>query len=246
MKKLYSCAILLMFLTACTTDTVTTQEKTIPINVITNDGAVQRGELLPANSANPYDLAGRLHNELFEAYYSLSSLPATIDSLAIVAEAIGSTNNEFNSLKTTSYVPVSGSRVSYIVSNISTSPNEIIDAAPLSSAAKVSVAGFIDDLLPLYETAESYDAIYNFITNYESGVIQSTQFTTADKEIILTTTSIARYSTYMGRKKPKSTTDADWTIFITNIAGGIEGASNGIAEAIMKAFVTGVAQNNFN
>ncbi|MGX7668883.1 hypothetical protein [Flavobacterium pedocola] len=225
-------------------DVIRNEEK-LPVTALTY-GSTQRGVVFPANPANAYDNAGRLHNELFEAYYSNSQLPTTTDSIVDLAESIGTANNEFNALKGIGYVPVSASRVDYIVSHQSVSMAEIMDASPLSSTAKLSLIDFISDLTTLYATEDNYETIYTFIVAYEAGIIQNSQLTQTDRRIMLTTSSIARYSTYMGRKKPKQNTDADWTIFVGNIVSGTEGACIGTAEAIIKAFVTGVAENSYN
>lgn len=244
MKNLYSCLILLLLLVSCSPETDLATATTDSDNVPPPIETIQRGVELPANPDNVYDNAGQLHNAIFETYYSGSPLPGSIDSIAVLAESIGSANSPFQALKGSGYVPVSPTRVAYIISHQSTCVDEILTASSLSTESKLSLADFIDDVTALYATEADYETIYNFIVSYETAVIQNSQMTQGDKKIILTTSSIARYTTYMGRKKPKQNADADWTVFITSIAGAVEGASSGTAEAIMMAFVTGVAENN--
>lgn len=242
MKILYTYSLLLLILASChpNEDIIHTDNVYDPIVENSN---LQRGVELPANTTNPYDAAGRLHNEIFEAYYSSTVLPSTLDSIAFLSESLGTNNAEFAALKGQSYIPVSTNSVTAIISNANTI-EDVIENSSLSSQAQASLSDFTNDLIAMDVTEDDFEVIYNFVIIYEAGIIQNTQLTAGDKKIILTASSIARYSAYMKRKKPKQNTDGDWTVLIANIAGGIEGASSGTAEAIMKAFVCGAAENN--
>ncbi|WP_333601502.1 hypothetical protein, partial [Flavobacterium sp.] len=64
------------FFTSCTDDSSTHQE------VDTNANANRAiNELLPLNSANPYDAVGQLHDDLFETYYANENLPGDISGI---------------------------------------------------------------------------------------------------------------------------------------------------------------------
>ena len=94
-----------------------------------------------------------------------------------------------------------------------------------------------------FPTELNGDVLSDFVIKYENAVIANPAFTTNDKKVMLITTSIARHSTYMARKKPKKNTDPDWIIFVGNIIAGTEGSEDGAAKAVTMALVTGIAQN---
>src|SRR5690606_5308525 len=146
-------------------------------------------------------------------------------------------------LKKTTYQGVCISCVEYIIDHQSTCVFEIISDSNMSRNAKASLNEFTTSFISLFNH-EQDDAILNqTLVAYERDVLESYLLTEADKEIILTSTSILRYTSYRAKKKPKKNTDPDWTILVGNIASSIEGSYYGPAEAVIRALVTGIAQN---
>lgn len=236
MKNFYSYFIFMTFFISCTTDSDLSKSETFS----SNERSLTE---MPANSDNPYDAAGRLHTELFEAYYVSDTLPTTIPDIAVRVELLGSANTEFSGLKTIDYHAVSPDRVQYILSHPSTIVSEIIAASGMSTDAKSSLSTFMNAVSLLFEKEESGEVFYNFIADYEAEVLIDSQFTETDKRIILTTTSIARYSTCRVLKRPKKNTDPNWVLTTSNIIAGTEGANYGSAEAIIMALATGIAES---
>lgn len=237
MKTLYSCLIILTFFTSCSTDSDTAQQDAI--TTVTN----RTVNLLPGNNANPYDEAGWLHNELFESYYASDNLPISISGIANRVEAIANANAGFNAIKTSTYHNVSETRVQYILDHKNTCVTDIISASSLTTKAKSSLGTFITSLVVVFDTETNCDVLYQFVADYEKEVLNDSLLTAKDKQIILTTTSIARHSAYLAKKKPKKNTDPDWTILVTNVVAAADGAEYGSAEAITMALTTGIAQN---
>ena len=85
--------------------------------------------------------------------------------------------------------------------------------------------------------------MYNAVIKYEYTVINNGLITGNDKRIILTTTSILRYSSYRAKKKPKKSTDPDWLISVGHAFGTEEGAEENTAKAIVEGLVTGIVSN---
>lgn len=236
MKNFYSYFIFMPFFISCTNECDLSESNTLSSN--------ERGLTeMPANSENPYDAAGRLYTELFDAYYESDTLPTTITTIAARVELLGSANIEFSGLKTTAYQTVSPSQMQYILSHPSTIVTEIITASGMTTGAKSSLSTFVSALSLLYVKEESGEVFYNFVANYEEAVIADSQFTETDKRIILTTTSIARYSSCRILKRPKKNTDPNWVLTTSNIIAATDGNSYGIAEAITRALATGIAAN---
>lgn len=113
----------------------------------------------------------------------------------------------------------------------------------MTAAGKVSLDSFVNSLLSLLDKEDNCDVFYDFVVNYEATIINNPLLTERDKRIILTTSSIARHTTYRAMKRPKKNTDPDWDLLIGNIMGGTDGAIYNRAEAITMALVTGIAQN---
>jgi hypothetical protein len=238
MKNLYSCLFILTFFTSCTDDANTHQE--VSTNAIANRAI---NELLPLNNYNPYDVVGQLHDELFETYYASGNLPSDITGIINRVESVANSNSTFTALKDVNYQPVSQQRVQYLLEHKNTSVADVISNSSMTAVAKLSLTDFINSLIVLFPTEFNGDVLSDFVIKYENAIIANPAFTTNDKRIMLITTSIARHSTYMARKKPKKNTDPDWIIFVGNVIAATEGSEEGSAKAVTMALVTGIAQN---
>ena len=225
------------FFTSCTTDSDTAQQDAI--TTVTN----RTVNLLPGNNTNPYDEAGWLHNELFESYYASGNLPTSISGIANRVEAIADANAGFSAIKTSTYHVVSTERVQYILDHKNTCINDVISASSLTAKAKLSLGTFINSLVVVFDTETNCDVLYKFVADYESGIINDSLLTARDKQIMLITTSIARHSAYLAKKKPKKNTDPDWTVLVGNVVAATDGAEYGMAESVTEALVAGIAQN---
>ena len=218
-----------------------------------DNNAVQQGAIktmenrtanvLPGNSNNPYDEAGWLHNELFESYYASGDLATSVSGIANRIEAIADANTGFKAIKTSTYHTVSVERVQYLLDHKNTCAADIISASSLTAKARLSLATFINSFVVVFDTETNCDVLYRFVVDYEKEVLNDSLLTAKDKQIILTTTSIARHSGYLAKKKPKKNTDPDWTILIVNIIGATDGAEYGSAESLVEGLVGGIAQN---
>ncbi|MFA6273956.1 MAG: hypothetical protein WC662_02240 [Candidatus Paceibacterota bacterium] len=158
-------------------------------------------------------------------------------------ESLANSNSTFTALKDTNYQPVSQVRVQYLLEHQSTCVADVISNSSMTAAAKLSLADFINSLVVFFPTELNGDVISDFVIKYEDTVLTNPAFTTNDKRIMLVTTSIARHSAYMARKKPKKNTDPDWTILVVNIVAAADGAENEMAKSVSQSLVGGIASN---
>lgn len=113
----------------------------------------------------------------------------------------------------------------------------------MSAAAKSSLTDFVNSFIVLFDNEYNCEVLYQAVVDYETIVLKDSLLTAKDKRIILTTTSIARHSAYLARKKPKKNTDPDWTILVVNIVAAADGAEYGLAESVTEGLVAGIASN---
>lgn len=238
MKKIYSCLLILTFFTSCTDESNTQQE--VDTNAIANRAI---NEILPLNNDNPYDAVGQLHDELFETYYASGNLPSEINGIISRVESVANSNSTFTAMKDTNYQIVAQQRVQYILEHKNTCVADVISNSSMTVAAKLSLTDFINSFVVLFPTEFNGDVLSDFVIKYENAVLVNPALTTNDKRIMLTTTSIARHSAYMARKKPKKNTDPDWLVLVGNIIAATEGAEEGSAKAVSMSLATGIAQN---
>ncbi len=233
MKFFNLCFSIALLLVSCSEPhEVTIHEEQTPV--------LYKTTISPVNTGNPYDLAGQIHNELMDVYFLHDSLPTTVAGIAAKVESTA-LNLKFTSLGLP-YEFDSISRVNFILSNLTTCTSDIIEASVDEDAAE-DFSIFIDSLLLLCETEEDYEDIHDDIVAFEDGLQSNTTYTIADKKTLLIATSIIRHSTYARKKRPKKSTDPEWDLLVGNVAGAIDGADEGMQEAIMRSFIVGVAEN---
>ncbi len=252
MKKVNSCQSIFIFLNflacsiafvSCSKDNFIAEDSTTSIQKVQNTTSLRMGDIMPINSDNPYDSVGSIHNELFETYFELQNQPQTLASIVNRVDSIANTHNDFVSIKSTDYHAVSLSRIQYLIAANDTIVFEVINGTNMTVPAKESLNSFVNSLLSLLDKEDNCDVFYDFVVNYEATIINNPLFVERDKRIILTASSIVRHITYRAMKRPKKNTDPDWDLLIGNIMGSIDGAICNEAEAITKALVAGIAQN---
>lgn len=229
-----------VLLCSCSSESLETAEAQNRVAEMQNS---RFGDTLPQNSDNEYDYAGKIHNDILTAYYGGAFFPSTIAEIAQIVDSLANLHPDFTAIKGSSYVPVSVTRVEYLLADRDSTMARVLGSSGLSLHAKQFLTGFMEDLDDLIADDEDYDSIHSFITTLETAIISDSLLSFNEKEVLFTTTSIARYTVYMKRKRPKKNQDPDWDWLTANIMGGTDGAVTGTAEAISRAVVTGIADN---
>lgn len=237
MKKFYSCLIIMTFFASCADDENSAQN----INpAISNKDCV---DILPAYSANPYDNAGRIYDEIFDSYYDGTARSINVQSVISDVESLANANSSFVAINVSGYHPITAERVQYIAGRTISDVAGIIGASALTPTAKTSFSNFLLSFVALYSLETDAVKIYDSIAKYEVSIIGSNLFTENDKRVMLTTTSIVRYTSYRAKKRPKKNTDPDWIISVGHAFGTEEGAEENMAKAIVEGLVTGIVSN---
>lgn len=191
----------------------------------------------PENIANPYDSLGRLHNEILEIYLTTSTGSAVIEDIMAQIQSIG-LSNAINIVQDCS-APSSINIINTIINNPQNSATTIIENSILTVEAKIKITALLETLSAL--KARPYEDIYEFITMYESNILSNNLLNSEDKRILLTTSSIARYSIYYKKKK-----DRDWDTSIGSYLGAVVGALDSLLSPVIMALVTGITQNSLH
>ncbi|MFN3753704.1 hypothetical protein [Flavobacterium sp.] len=236
MKNIYSCLIILTFFASCVNDENSGQE--INPSISHKDG----GDILPTFNANPYDKAGKIYDELFDGYYNGTSRSTDIQSVILQVEAIANANTSFNGIGQ-GHQPLVTERIEHLANLNKGDIASVIGASTLSPTAKTSFSNYLISISALFDSEEDASIMYNAIVKYEETVIDNELLTANDQRIILTTTSIMRYSSYRAKKKPKKNTDPYWNIWVTHVFGAEEGAEENLEKSIILGLVTFVVSN---
>lgn len=121
----------------------------------------------------------------------------------------------------------------------------IIHKQPISDFAKTELQNFVQHIMDLAFSSSTveYDYFYKYIISLENKFLNDSKITKKDKQVILRSTSIARYSLHFWNdyynKYEKNDDNKQqrkwwqWTIVgVCDVVGGIAGASTGPATAV--------------
>ncbi|WP_199117782.1 hypothetical protein [Pedobacter sp. ASV28] len=195
------------------------------------------------NPNNPFDEVGKVHDQLFEAYFAMTTHDKSIAGIAAEVESLAAASHAFSGIRGASTSRNTAAKLQSLVGTETTAVSDAINKSSLSQYAKSSLQNFCDKIVVLYPSVDEFDPLFTFIANYESQLAGDSKLTPVEREKILTVTSITRYSTYKGKKKPKKNNDSDWDMMGFGLAGSIDGIEKNPAESIITAFSAKVLQN---
>lgn len=232
---LFLLVTLSLIIVSCTTDTIENSESID--NKVSNEKSQNSArlvqDLIPENPANIYDYVGKLHNDILDVYLAGNYQYTTIAQISQQVEIIAVSNNDTLLLGTGTILPTNLNVVQEIINNPQAKLDQAIVNSVMTSAAKNSLSNFMNNML-LWEN-HSYEEIYQSIISYEAAVITNSTFNDEDKRIILTTSSIIRYSIYYDIVEK----DKDWDTSVGHRVGGLSGAIDNSSAAIIRSLVTG-------
>ena len=219
MKKFYLnlntliCLSILVTLDSCSTDT--SNVSSAAPNSLGSDKEInyynsRKGDVMPANSENPYDTAGRVPTELYETYTVENSIIASDGSIVHSPIAI-------NSLRGTSHDSILSGKVTFINSDNTIDLSDVIATSNMTATGKYILSDFIHSFQFLSKKEDRYVLLYDFVVKFERGILRNPLLSETDKKTILTVSSIVRYSTYASKTESVEGIDPDWTKLITHI-----------------------------
>ncbi|MGO4770882.1 hypothetical protein ACEN2I_04420 [Flavobacterium sp. W22_SRS_FK3] len=234
--------LLLVILTSlsvsCTNDNIDNTE--VLGSTLTEEESKKTAKLLqnlsPENPANAYDIAGKIHNDILDVYLSENYPFNTIAQISQKVDSISVLNSDLLNMAIS--LPCNFQEIQETIDDPQIKLEQAIANSSMTNAAKISLSNFMDSIL-LWETNE-YAVIHQSIISFEALVISNTQFSNEDKRIILTTSSIARYSAYYAKERK----DKDWETSVGNRVGAVQGAVANSSTAINKSIVTGLIIQN--
>lgn len=185
-----------------------------------------------SNPANPYDSAGLTHNQILKSYLSIAYQPTNLTGIFLKIDSLMGGANSNNTPMNLSAVNIT--EIEQILFDPYGELANILSGSDLSLTAKASIQNFLNDALLLKE--EDYSVIYGFITSYESSVNFDAAFSSRDKQVILTVSSIVRFSL----KLEKCRDDGDWDTSVGHIVAGLKGALRNPSDAVRMSTIAGL------
>lgn len=234
--------VLTSLIVSCTTenfDTITVLESGITkakLEHIAKSTSKSTQTLSPENPDNIYDFVGKIHNDILDAYLSRNYTFNTIAEISQKVDSISALNEDF--LNTGSNLPINFQEIQEVITDPQIKFNQVVANSSMTNAAKICLSNFMNSIL-VWETND-YSEIHQSIVVFEESVMLNTAFNIDDRRIILTTSSIARYSLYYSKERK----DKDWETSVGNRVGAVIGAVTNSGTAVKKSIVTGLLIQN--
>lgn len=197
-----------------------------------------------ANTANSYDAAGVLQNEIAEAFINSGDTSGTIEATLKKTLAAGTALPLFGALRGDDYLQPSETRIGFLTDGMPGRLDNAIAFSGLSSFGKVRMQNFTESLLHYRGEKASYGTVYKFITDFEDSIIGNEAFTDSDQKILLTTASLCRHAFYFAsvhkKRKPR---DRDWDISVGHISLAVDFAEKNAASAAVACACAALLEN---
>lgn len=245
MKPFYLCIISLFLLYSCDE---TTDLKSMSLTPSNSISTYRTDEVLyfdlPINQANPYDYVGQLHYELYQDYYATQSDSLlSLEQVLFDVEDIANKNSNLTSLAGINYSFSNVMALEQLLDCEILCLDTVLEQSSLSTLAQNKAKNFIENFNVLFENNLESAPVLEYIVQFENEIITSATLSVYDKSIILSATSIARYSTYESKRRPKKNTDPDWDSLITSLYGAFLGNENSVGDRIVASLICGITTN---
>lgn len=199
----------------------------------------------PAHIGNHFDTAGLVYFDISEIYTgsydvhydSIERATQIVDSLALA-------DPDFSSISGPNYQFANAFTVSSFLAGDEQMLDNVLLQSGLGTYSRKSLVTYVGALLEYQTQQKSYDVFYQYITNYESAILNNSAIPANDKRTILMVTSLTRYGFYLAYKQKQKPKDRTWDITMGCIIAGIHGSTQSMAKAIELFTASGVLANN--
>lgn len=184
----------------------------------------------PANSRNPFDNAGRIHNQLVEEY--LRRFPSGhqgINEVATAMQTIANNNADYRGLGES---PIDARAIEAGAADITNNFRKVVSNAKVSAAAKTEIQSLLDHMFTVADGTSGYAEFHRYVLAYEDRAIANRALSEQDKKVVLSLSSVARYSTSLWNRvvpttQQESTQRRRWyhwaIIGVADVAGTLAG-----------------------
>jgi hypothetical protein len=202
MKNFLLCIVTSIFIVSCSSDS----------DIESQENASHKAEAkdklqLAENPINPFDAKGKKIYETLALYYESNHSPNSVSDLT---KQIVYISEKFDSKagNTKRLITFNDEIVESIMSDPDNCMITIVENSALSSYAKTSLINFLQNLI--IKRQEAFNISYNFISGYESTILNDEVLISEEEETVLTVASISRYSLYSAEERR----DRDWELLI--------------------------------
>jgi hypothetical protein len=236
MKKLTLLTFFMTFaLISCSTEEIESEQQKKHLNRTTKEVA--------HNSNNPFDYVGKAFGDVLLAYENANFSENDAISIKENVQAIANAHPDFTTLNPSGQFVITDSQMITNIINGTYDLESAINAAALTENAKVTIVSFMNHLKTQIENQPA-SSVFDSIVVFENSVLNQNNLTSKDVRLILSSSSILRFSiiNYSFNDPEK-----DWKDIKTLTTASLYGFSTaGETQGILAAAVVIVLQENNN
>lgn len=195
----------------------------------------------PSNPKNVFDYIGQIHNQIvYEFLIQTGGQTLTNQQVLDKVKLITLANPDYISHFGTNYQDIKEAEVDAGIDDFPNQFENIIDGLPISSEAKGIFNALMTETFEIENSGLTYAKYRTYVLDLEDNIINNTTIPSNEKNGILYSTSVARYSSYFWLESNPPTSQKKffgWVIagdvvggivgaFIANVLGAISGASS--------------------
>ena len=190
MKKFIVPVLCVCFFMSCSTDDTALNTVATTTDSASDGKITKKNMINPVNAANAYDYVGQLQAEILGEYLEGYPVQPAAAGTIINVEAVADSNPDFVSISS-SYPGLNTTDVVWTMGKINY-PDVVMGKGQLSVRGKLSMGEFIA-MIDSFQNEPDNEVLVT-IKNFETIVINDSYLNQTDKQVILSATSIARYS----------------------------------------------------
>lgn len=189
----------------------------------------------PSNPENPYDAAGNFYSKILDILDTDGLELNSVEHAAAMIDSIADTFPELDGMANDAVLHQRIHQLNSIVASEATM-DDILLSSILGQEARTSLMQ-LENLFTLHAD-DPYQTLYAQIVSYEQDVQANSSLSAGDKQILLTTSSVVRYSTERKRK------DKDWETSVTRIAQTVFASEQNVVLGLKMAAAVGICQKH--
>ncbi len=196
----------------------------------------------PANPKNKFDYVGDIHNQIVSEFVTeTEGLKLTNKEVLEKVESITLSNTDYVKRFGSEYYGLTEEQVNEGIKDFPNEFENIINDLPISEEAKKIFNELVGKTFEIENSQLSYEEYKDYVLKLEDSIFKNTTLPEKEKDSILYTTSVARYSSYLWVGSNDNSTSKKhfgWVIagdvvggiiggIFGGVVGGIGGASGG-------------------
>ena len=193
----------------------------------------------PANPKNEFDFVGEIHNQIVSEFITeTEGQKLTNKEVLEKVESITLSNTDYSKHFGTEYYGLTEEQVDEGINDFSNEFENIISDLPISEESKAIFNELIGKTFEIENSQLSYEEYKDYVLQLEEKTFDNNALPEKEKDSILYTTSVARYSSYLwvGSKDDSTSKKHFGWVIAGDVAGGIIGGIfGGVGGAISGA-----------